>query len=153
MFYTAPLVSRHSHSCKVNKGHSSHQRAGKGCRKVGHGYPGWEKRLHGLFWGASPGCWRVLPPWPLNSRHASTQAWGTGKPPFPTSNATHQHDTMSFPVCKVPQDRHEPVSGKQPANKRGEVTGSCWSRRTWAVNQSWVWGKGIFPLEQQRDTL
>lgn len=69
--------------------------------------------------------------WPLNGRHASTQAWGREKPSFPTSNAIHQHDTMSFLVRKIPQDRHdEPLSGKQPTNKKGEVTGSCWSRRT-----------------------
>lgn len=60
MFYTSPLDSRHSHSCKVKKGHSFHQRAVKGCRKVGHSYPGWEKMLHGPFWGASPGFWRDL---------------------------------------------------------------------------------------------
>lgn len=52
-----------------------------------------------------------------------TQAWW--KPPFPTSNTIHQHDTTSFLDCEVPQDRHhEPLSGKQPDNKRGEVTGS-----------------------------
>lgn len=52
---------------------------------------------------------------------------GQGEATISTSNTTHQSDTTSFLVCEVPQDRHhEPLSGKQPTNKKGEVTGS-WS--------------------------
>lgn len=91
-------------------------------------------------------------PWPLSSRNTSAWARGTGKLSCPSTDTIHQHNTMSFPVCKAPQDRDdELLSGNQTLKERGEVMESCRSCRAGAVNHSWVSGKGIFPLEQQRE--
>lgn len=60
MFYISPLVSMHTHSCKVKKGHSATEK-GEDSEQIGHIYPGREEKQcehlrgeAGAGWGSAP---------------------------------------------------------------------------------------------------